>query len=96
MQKPAETTTATSAGETELSAFVARVEASRGELKTEQDFQTDLWKEGHDRGIHTKALKAILTIERMKPHERSEFLAHFDSYRAARNLDAQFSLIADT
>lgn len=67
----------------QLKAFVERVEKLEEEKKAIGDDIRDVYAEAKGNGFHVKALRQIIKLRRMEPHEREEEDAILETYMHA-------------
>lgn len=64
----------------QLRAFVERVEKLEEEKKVIADDIKDVYAEAKGNGFDVKAMRKIVSLRKMKPHEREEQEALVDTY----------------
>lgn len=70
----------------DLRSLVERIEKLEEEKKAIADDVKDVYAEAKGRGFDTKAIRAIVRLRAMEPHEREEQEAILDLYRSALGL----------
>ena len=79
----------------EFFSIMGGIRAARQELDDANMNHAGLYKSAEAQGVHNAAAKLFLTLNKMEPTKRTDFLRAFDRYRSWSNWGAQLELLQE-
>lgn len=70
----------------QLRLFIERIERLEEEKKGIADDIRDVYSEAKSQGYDTKVMRQVVKLRKMETHDRQEFEAALDTYKAALGL----------